>query len=753
MTFPIRPTRSENLAPLSSTRLSSIRQRALAPHLSVCAATLAATTLLYATSSPVFAAPSVTNSAPVAAAPLAVTTPTIAAPDAVASTMTAASDAFPLPTTTPLSAFNILLVPLDHLTNVSSSGATNAQTRIASGVAANDNSSRGVSSGSNMSGGNVSGRDAAIAVGPAEAAAAPLRRALLKRGLSDVLTVAANSPVLRRAVAENRLSQQQLDQLDQAMSIVASATNIAPAETPLATPSLSTAAPAVPAPAAVTPAVPTDNVTGNVTDNVTGNASDNAPDNSFENATQRAVAAASRLGQVLNYRAVVVLTLASDSAGKTHYVMLLVDALRENGDVTSFDVPSANPTIATTNATPSSGTLNTSRLVSYQMSAEVGSTLLQQKLTAWAQAPLGDRNKITADSLETARVALDENRLTDAREALSRVLAFDARQRDALLLLGDVQLKGGDAEAAILSYRRASILDGDQGAAWARLTTSYAAARNWPETLNAGKQALAANADSVALRLAMATAQLGRAQLFTDAGRADSADDALADAALHLAKARQLAPDDPAVLRLLAQQLTMKNQTRQALQMLDRAAPQLAYDRDFQVSYATLLAGRDGRERDAFSAWMRATQLIDSATSSTGSSTGNGASSQLPIVDRARFRRLTEGYDQVVAKMVMRAYTLTEGIVQGNVSRESALLELKPMTSNIALANQVLKSLTPPDDRLHDAYTTRLTLGDTFSQAINAYEMYAENGDDALHDKAVELHKTAMSGLNALRVS
>ncbi len=744
MTFPIRPAQHQSPTSLSSTRYSA---KCASSWTTVLADAVAPCVLLCALSAPVFAVPSSpTPSAmpsatpsvtPSVTTPPTITTPMVAAAPIASSTANSAN-ASAIVSAASLSAFNVLLVPLDHLGNTASDTASlgNGITDSATELAA--------------------GSEAAIVVGPAQAAAAPLRRALLKRGLSDVLTAAPNSSVLRRAVAENRLSQRVLDQLNEAMSTIAASVSLttSDASAALMPPTSVSTAPSSSSSTSTAPAMDPS------ADNPNANASSlpaivpsvmlSAQVNSFESATQRAIAAASRLGQALNYRAVLILTLTSDSAGKTHYVMLLVDALRETGDVTTFDVPAASSAVSTT-ATTTTGTTNANRLVSYQNSAEVGSTLLQQKLAIWAQAPSGDRNKITADSLATARAALSENRLSDARDALSRVLAFDATQRDALMLLGDVQLKGGDADAAILSYRRAAALDGDKGAAWAQIATAYAASSNWPETLNAGKQALAANTDSVALRLAMATAQLGRAQLFTDAGRAESADDALQDAAIHLAQARQMAPDDPAVLRLLAQQLTMQNQSRQALQMLDRAAPQLIGDRDFQVSYATLLAGRDGRERDAFAAWMRATKLSNDAAANPGSSTGNAT--QLPTVDRARFRRLVEGYDQTVAKMVMRAYALTDGVVQGNISRDSALLELKPMTDDIALANSVLKSLTPPDDRQRDAYTARLAVGDTFSQAINAYEMYAENSDDSLHDKAIELHKDAMARLNALRSS
>lgn len=615
------------------------------------------------------------------------------------------------------SSFNVLILPMDNL-----SAAVKAEVK-ASAVSPGDAA--------------VSGSDVARIVGPAEAAAAPLRRAMLKRGWSDVLSANFESSVLRRAVAENRLPQRVLDQLRDAMTSVV--VNVATAGSAPSDASAkdATSSGAVATSETATAIVPTIGLSAQM--------------KPFADATQSAILAASRLGQALNYRAVLVLTLAPDSKGKMSYVMLLADALRETGELSAFDVPSANAT----SSTGSAGALTVTRQVSYQNSAEIGSALLQQKLTDWARVPGGDRVQITTDSLAAARRALAENRLTDAREALTRVLSFDAKQRDALLLMGDVQVKSGDLDAAVMTYRRALNGDGEKGAVWTQIAVAYAASRNWPETLNAAREALATNGDSLALRLAMATAQLGRARLFDDAGRSESAADALSDADIHLAKARRMAPDDPAVLRLMADQMAQSSNARGALQMLDRAAPQLVADRDFQVSYATLLVGRSGRELDAFKAWMRATKLSDnaaaSATSSTGSAANGRVTAQLPVVDRARFRRLVEGYDQMVSKMVARAFTQTDGIIQGNISRERAVLEIKPLTSDIALANQILKSLTPPDDRLREAFLARLEIGDTFSQALNAYEMYAENADDALYDKAVELHKNAMTRLNALR--
>lgn len=665
------------------------------------------------------ASASATTSAP---ATTSTSATTVAAPDANANdaktslAVSGSAVALPVAGSTSSAAFNVLILPLDNLTA--------AQTGAASlnGAVPNTGSS-----------------EAARVVGPAEAAAAPLRRALLKRGWSDVLSANADSSVLRRAGAEGRLSQTVLDQLRQAMtsvvtSIASDANDATTAQTPAtydvtASPTSSAptvAAPGVVAPTAASPLTPTIGVSAQV--------------KPFEDATQSAIAAASRLGQALNYRAVLLLTLAPDKNGKMSYIMLLTDALRETGELSAFDVPREEPRQAS--STGSAGALTVTRRVSYQTSAEIGSALLQQKLTNWAQVPGGDRAQITLDSLAAARAAIAQGQLVAARDALTRVLAFDATQRDALLLMGDVQTRGGDLDAAIMTYRRALGGDGDKGAVWTQIASTYAALRKWPDTMEAGRQALAANGDSLALRLAMATAQLGRAQLFTDAGQFDGASVALGDADVHLKKARALAPDDPAVLRLLAQQMTQSNNARGALQMLDLAAPQLFGDRDFQVLYATALVGRSGRESDAFAAWMRAVKLSD-ATSSTRS--------QLPAVDRARFRRLVEGYDQTVSKMVTRAYTLTNGIVQGNVSRERASSSIKPLLDDIALANQILKSLLPPDDRARTDYLARLEIGDTFSQALTSYQMYAETADDTLRDKAIELHKDAMTRLNALR--
>jgi len=647
-------------------------------------------------------------------------TPPVAASASASTTASASAVTAPI---SPLAAFNILLVPLDSL----SAGA----------------SPTAAASAANPSVQLASGTDAAIGVGPAEAASASLRRALLRRGLNDVLTAPLDGSVVRRAVAEGRLSAQVLQQLRDAMNRVTSTAsvtdsaenaNTASSSTP-ATPASTMVAPTVGAPAVPTAIVPSVTLSAQVTE--------------AAGAVQTASRWASRLGQSLNYRAVLVLSLApADGSGKMRYSMLLVDALRDNGEVLSFDADGANSTAA--------GAAPGNRLAVYEAGAAVGSTLLQQRLTAWTQELAVNRTKLADEALVAARAALAQNRVDEARDALGRVLVLDPARREALLLMGDLQLRAGDADAALSSYRRAAALEGDKGAVWTQIASAYAAAHNWPETLAAGQQALAAGLDSPALRLAMATAQIGRAQLFDAAGRSESMRDALIEAETHLRRARQMAPDDPSVLRLMSQQLTMQNRSREALQMLDRAAPQMSDDRDFQVSYAGLLSGRSGRELDAFTAWMRAWKLsgADAANNAVTGATPDNSSTQtptLPVVDRARFRHLVEGYDELAAKMVTRAYTLTSGVVDGSVSRDQAASQIKPMTTDMALANQVLKSFLPPDDRSRDASVQRLEIGDTFSQALNAYEMYVESGDDNLRDRAIEWHKDAMTRLNALR--
>ena len=469
-------------------------------------------------------------------------------------------------------------------------------------------------------------------------------------------------------------------------------------------------------------------------------------------AIQTASRWASRLGQSLNYRAVLVLSLAPpDGSGKMRYSMLLVDALRDSGEAFSFEANGTGNTGAIGAVTsPSPG----SRLAVYEAGAAVGSTLLHQKLTAWTQGLAGNRTKLADDALVVARAALSQNRVDEAREALGRVLFLDPARRDAILLLGDLQLQAGEADAALSSYRRATVLEGDKGAIWTQIASAYAALRNWPETLKAGQQALAAGYDSSVLRLALATAQIGRAQLFDAAVRGESAREALKEAETHLMRARQMAPDDPAVLRLMSQQMTMQSRAREALQVLDRVAPQMSNDRDFQVSYATLLSGRSGREIDAFSAWMRAWKLSGGdAGAVTGAAVNDSSTGMpvLPVVDRARYHRLVEGYDQLASKMVTRAYALSSAVVDGSISRDQAASQIKPMTSDMALANQILKTFTPPNDQARDAYAKRLELGDTFSQALNAYQMYVESGDDNLRDRAIEWHKDAMTRLNVLR--
>ena len=82
--------------------------------------------------------------------------------------------------------------------------------------------------------------------------------------------------------------------------------------------------------------------------------------------------------------------------------------------------------------------------------------------------------------------------------------------------------------------------------------------------MTAGRKALALNYDSAALRVAMATAQYGRADLFRKNDYPGRAEDAEADARAQLDRALELAPDDPSAVRLLASSLMKSRRYEEA---------------------------------------------------------------------------------------------------------------------------------------------------------------------------------------------
>jgi tetratricopeptide (TPR) repeat protein len=654
--------------------------------------------------------------------PPTITLPAVTPPAVVAPAATPLSSATPASATAPVTSsataatvgstsINVLLVPLDEIAAVPPVNAS-------SPAAPTDASTTEI-------GGVVEGTSASQAVGASERAAAPLRRALMSRGLSDVLSAAPDSSVLRRAVVEGRLSARVISDLQSAMKELAATSTVSdsiPVKTsPAATDDTSTGAESNATPGAVGDAV---------TSPITSTTLRSASISQVSGPRRKASEAAARIGRLLGYRAVVAFSVVNDTAG-ARAVFLLVDSARETGVVVV-------PAIAATSGRAFS-----------LAAADAGSTLLQRQLQTWDAVSVTEKTRLSQGAETRARALLEAGEVAAAREELNVVLASDPTRIDLYELLGDVLLKSGDTSAAVTAYRRVleTQPEGQRGAIWVKTAQAYAGASNWPETLNAAEQALTQKHDSLELRLAMAQAQIGRARLFEDASRPDSAFSALEDAENHLRKATEFSASDVRIARLQVQHLTMQNRTREALMVLDRVASQFPNDGELQANYANSLLGRVGRESEAFAAWSRAWNIL----SKNGAQPNSKALSVLPAPDRLRYRRLADGFDLFVGNAAKSVYTITERVLDGSMTREDALLKARAPLAQILAASETLKALQPPDDRVHQSHLTRIEAASKLTEAVAAYSLFLESGEESYRDRAVESHKAAVSQLNSLR--
>ncbi|HEX8551546.1 MAG TPA: hypothetical protein VF681_08310 [Abditibacteriaceae bacterium] len=528
-------------------------------------------------------------------------------------------------------------------------------------------------------GGGVRLSDVPSEVGAATGVAAPLRRALVRSGFLDVLTAAPDGTAVRRALNERRLSQRSLDRLESAMTALANGTRTA-TEMP-------------------------------------------------NDIKESGIAAAAQIGQALGYRSVVALAvLPPDAAApvvagtpaSATYAVFLVDADRETGDILAFDESGTTPA---TNG---------------DAAASTAAALLAKRIAMWPASTPADRALRASTYLQRARTLLAQRDTPGATEALNQSLALDASQREAQVLLGDI-LQSTDPLGAAAAYQRA--LDSgaaDPGQTWEKISAAYVAAKDWPRTLDAGRRSLAYRWDTATLRLAMATAQFGRADLFRKADRVESAEEAESEARVHLDRARELSPDDPKIARLLVEQLVSQNRLREASEALDKLmaiteTPDLA----LLTLHATTLTDRGGRDSDAFQAWARVWR--------------QSGVSVAPMTS-VRYRRIAEGFDQYVSDGARQSAQLSKGVADATLARESAVLQLQKLADDMKKAEAAIKVLQPPAGALNEAnHASRQFAATTIAQAVNSHRIYVETGDDIYRSRANELHRQAITQLNIAR--
>jgi tetratricopeptide (TPR) repeat protein len=400
--------------------------------------------------------------------------------------------------------------------------------------------------------------------------------------------------------------------------------------------------------------------------------------------------------------------------------MLVVDALRERGQTLTFEQTGPD------------------NLALHEAAATTGSARLASIFNAWTPVAAGERAQLAGNYLAAARAAMNTGDVNAARDAINQVLAIDPSRSEANVLLGDI-LQTSDPIGAAAAYRRA--LEGpgsgaQTGQTWAKIAAAYARSKDWPRTLDAGRRALNLDHDSGSLRLAMATAQFGRAELFRTANRYESAEAALEDANQHLERARELAPDDPEVARLFATQLLSQKRYREVLQTLDRLVTRYPNDIELQTQYAVALTERGGRDDIAFAAWSRVWKM---------SGTQN-----VPL-SPTRYRRLAEGFDVYASELAKQAAQLSGGVLTGTLPREAALLQLNRVNDDMQRAEDAIKIIQPPDRNVENVHSARLLSADLLHQAVDAYRVYVETGDEIYRSRAAELHRQAINFLNAAR--
>jgi tetratricopeptide (TPR) repeat protein len=439
--------------------------------------------------------------------------------------------------------------------------------------------------------------------------------------------------------------------------------------------------------------------------------------------TQNATAAAARVGQALGYRAVVAFYV-SPSAPKggvqsAGFSFIVADTSRENGEPILFDEQGADEAQLR------------------EVGASSAAALVDKMLRGWPVAGSTERVALAQKHLAAGRAALAAGDTTTAQEELTQATALDSTNSEPYSMLGDL-LVDTDPVASALAYRRAVQVNSRDGASWAKIAVAYTtnATPDWPLALEAGRKALATNFDSVPLRVAMATAQFGRADIFRKHDRLDRAEDAELEARQHLTRALDLAPDDPTAIRLLARTLLEARRYNEASTTLDRIAPRYPKDIEIQTLYASALAGQSGRESDAFAAYAQVWQL----------------SGQRSVdVDATTYRSLAKGFDLRVYEIGKSAQGLSSGVANGAMPREDALLQLTKLKEDMVAAENGIKVLRAPAVIGNEAPASRVFAADLMNQSLEAQQIYLETGQELQRVRGAQLNVQAVSRLNAAR--
>ena len=438
-------------------------------------------------------------------------------------------------------------------------------------------------------------------------------------------------------------------------------------------------------------------------------------------ATSRANNAACAIGQATGYRAVVALYVAPFENGVSSYSVVLSDSTNEKAEPLLWNESARDEATAR------------------DIAAATGAALLDKAMDTWTPASPSALKTLADVHLARARAAGVEGDLNGVQDEVARVLTLDATRADALVLLGDL-LAPTDLAGAAAAYKRALALNGRDGATFEKMAIAYAGASapDWPRALEAGQKALGLGTDTANLRIAMARAQFGRADLFRSAPRAPliyKAEDAEAEAQNHLDRALQLSPDNSEALRLLARALMTSGRTTEAVQTLDRVVPLFPKDADLQRQYANALLALGDRKEDAFVAYSRLLKL----------------SANSPSVDSISYTALAQGFDEHVFSLGKSSRQLADGVATASIARESAFLQLARLKSDMADAESTIALMRVPPGFSKTAATARVFAASLMVQSLEAHQTFLDTGQDVYRSRAGEFYRQAVAQLNMAR--
>jgi len=516
--------------------------------------------------------------------------------------------------------------------------------------------------------------------GEAQMIAAPLRRIFMEAGAIDVLNTALDGPSMVRAINAARLSPR----------VISTARGVLRrAEQDIL------------------------------------KSSNGAPVEISAALQQDAVDAFTRIGQAMGYRIVVAVAAPpSVASGSPRALILLVDCEQQTGQIIPISVPGqANNAQDTDNVAAAAGALLLPRLTRLSSSSTSKTTLANQYLQA-------------------AKDAAAKSDLPAAQDYINQVVGLEPNNADAYETLGNLLQKAAP-QAAATAFSRALDITPDNGPLWGKLALTYTLGDNpsWPQCLDAAKHALTAGYDSALLRTVMASAEFGRAKLFTNAGRANDADIATRQAQDYMARAIKLAPQDSTanadVSKLMAQNLFDNGQFNEAASALDLVARQYPNDLELQKQYANILSSADDRQEDAFVAWANVWKLEnDDAVE----------------LSAQRYKDIASGFDKHVFNLAKAASMLTSSASQGTIPTATALPQVQRYAAQIKSAMDALHAMRPPAGRLStEVQVQRLIAGDLFSQAVQSYVLYLQNGDQNVLANGGQLHYKAIDSLNNAR--